>query len=161
MSSNCTNIYKRCRSAAGITQERASELLGVAPRTLSDYETGRTRPPDCAVSAMMDIYGCPELGYLHLQSGELGEKVLVSIRLPDSDGDDAMQLLAAIKLLKKAFRSLEKKAREKTVGADAGPLRGESGESQKSQKRIELARRVQKIALETELRAKKLELDAA
>ena len=45
MSGECRNIYKAARRAAGFTQERASELLGVSVRSLADYETGQRLPP--------------------------------------------------------------------------------------------------------------------
>lgn len=61
MSNDCENLYKVCRTSAGLTQEQAAELLGVAPRTLSDYENERTRVPDDIVDAMSRIYKEPRL----------------------------------------------------------------------------------------------------
>ena len=65
MSNDCENLYKVCRTSAGLTQEQAAELLGVAPRTLSDYENERTRVPDDIVDAMSRIYKAPLLAWWH------------------------------------------------------------------------------------------------
>ena len=46
MQSDCMNIYQTARKVAGLTQERAAELLGLSPRTLADYEAGLRLPPN-------------------------------------------------------------------------------------------------------------------
>ena len=40
MQNDCGNIYRSARKFAGLTQERAAELLGLSVRSLADYETG-------------------------------------------------------------------------------------------------------------------------
>ena len=67
MSQNYTTIYGRYRKAAGLTQERAAELLGVAVRSIAAWERGETVPPDQRVLAMADIYGAPTLCIEHLR----------------------------------------------------------------------------------------------
>ena len=56
MSKEDESMYARHRNAAGMTQERAAELLGVAPRTLQAWERGESTPPNARVLAMCDIY---------------------------------------------------------------------------------------------------------
>ena len=44
MESNCRNIYKNARDAAGFTQERWATFLGVSVESVRLYETGRGLP---------------------------------------------------------------------------------------------------------------------
>lgn len=37
MQNDCTNIYQSARKIAGLTRERAAELLGLSARSLADY----------------------------------------------------------------------------------------------------------------------------
>lgn len=67
MSKDYESMYARHRNAAGITQERAAELLGVAPRTLQAWERGESTPPNARVLAMCDIYCSPTLAIEHLR----------------------------------------------------------------------------------------------
>lgn len=61
------NMYGRYRRAAGMTQERAAELLGVAPRTLQAWERDKSTPPNNQVLRMCDIYGANTLAIEHLR----------------------------------------------------------------------------------------------
>ena len=61
-------MYARHRKAAGITQERAAELLGVATRTLANWEAGVYTPPDDMVARMCDAYPAPTLALEHLRA---------------------------------------------------------------------------------------------
>lgn len=61
-------MYARHRRAAGITQEKAAELLGVAVRTVSNWETGVCVPPDDKVALMCDAYPAPTLALEHLRA---------------------------------------------------------------------------------------------
>lgn len=67
MKSDCMTIYGRYRKAAGLTQERAAELLGVTVRSVAAWERGENVPPDMRVLAMSDIYGAPTLCVEHLR----------------------------------------------------------------------------------------------
>ena len=67
MNKDCKTIYARYRLAAGITREKAAELLGVAVRTLAAWEAGDSTPPDMRVLAMADIYGAPTIAIEHLR----------------------------------------------------------------------------------------------
>ena len=66
-SENYESLYARYRKGAGLTQEYAAELLGVAPRTLQAWERGESTPPNARVLAMCDIYCAPTLAIEHLR----------------------------------------------------------------------------------------------
>lgn len=66
MQDNCTNIYFAARRGAGITREKAAEMLPVSVRSLGDYENGRTVPPNDVVERMCVCYGTQYLAYQHL-----------------------------------------------------------------------------------------------
>lgn len=62
------NVYFQARKKAAAYNERlysregASELLGISPSTLADYELGITKVvPVDKVVLMADLYNCPEL----------------------------------------------------------------------------------------------------
>ena len=75
------NIYQSARLAAGITQERAADLLGIGVRTLADYETGQRLPPDTYVSSMVLNYNHIPLAAQHLRNkSELGRRVVPELR---------------------------------------------------------------------------------
>ncbi len=60
------NIYQSGRNAAGITQEKAAELLGISVDSLRDYEGGRRFPQNAVVARMIEIYGTPFLAVQHI-----------------------------------------------------------------------------------------------
>lgn len=84
MQGRCGNIYKAARKSAGLTQEQAAELLHVSVRSLAEYESGRTTPPDDVVCRMVEIYNTGYLAYLHLKnSTEVGRRFLPELHLVD------------------------------------------------------------------------------
>lgn len=84
MKSNVSNIYKKCRDNAEMNQETAVEHLFISTRSLSDYETGKTIPGDEVVCLMIELYGAPELAYLHLKENtEVGRRYLPDICLDE------------------------------------------------------------------------------
>ena len=99
MSMNCGSMYARHRNAAGITQERAAELLGVAPRTLQAWERGESTPPNTRVLAMCDIYCSPTLAIEHLRYNSIiAYDVLPPVRaVPVAQG--VCQLIGALRKL--------------------------------------------------------------
>jgi len=101
MQSQCENIYKTARKHAGLTQNEASELLFISPRTLSEYENGRLIPPDDVVAKMVEVYKTPWLAYQHLQSSSmLGQKYLPEL--------DFLDLSAAVVKLRKELNDVER-----------------------------------------------------
>ena len=70
MNERFADLAFAARMSAGLTKESAAEMLGVSPRTLSYYESGR-KIPDEVVAGMVRAYESPALGY-HFLSSELG-----------------------------------------------------------------------------------------
>lgn len=84
MQSQRKNIYRIARECAGYTREEAAELLYISTRSLADYETGKTVPPDDVVCRMIEVYGAEWLGYKHLKhSTEVGRRYLPDLELTD------------------------------------------------------------------------------
>lgn len=81
---DCGNIYRFARVTARISQEVAAELLYTSTRSLSDYESGRTTPPDDIVCAMVEVYSASWLAYEHLRvSSKVGQMFLPAIEYSD------------------------------------------------------------------------------
>jgi len=80
MSQNGKNIYQAARMAAGLTQERAAELICSSPRSIAAYEAGERIPADDIVVKMVEVYGTQFLAYQHLRSNmELARSILPEI----------------------------------------------------------------------------------
>ena len=118
MSNECENIYKLSRTTAGLTQEDAADLLGVAPRTLSDYENGHTRAPDDIVAAMTEKYNSPLLAYYHLKRYSPLGKYLPDLQEPQTHGDMAFQAIIARDELDPAVTSLKQIVADGTIDSD-------------------------------------------
>lgn len=74
-------IYQSARTAAGMTQEHAAELLNVSVRALADYEAGNRLPPDYVADKMVLTYGIVSLGAHHLRNkSELGRRFIPDLR---------------------------------------------------------------------------------
>ncbi len=74
------NIYQKARLGAGLTQERAAELIGISVESIRAYETGVRIPPDDAVTRMVEIYNTQFLAVQHLRArSELAQKVMPKI----------------------------------------------------------------------------------
>ena len=68
MESRYSNIYKTARTAAGMTQERWAEMIGVSADSVRKYEGGTCLPSDDVVARMAEISGMPVLAYWHLKN---------------------------------------------------------------------------------------------
>lgn len=68
MQNDCTNIYQSARKIAGLTQERAAELLGLSVRSLADYEAGLRLPPNDVADRMVTVYNSQLLEVQHLRN---------------------------------------------------------------------------------------------
>lgn len=74
------NIYQVAREAAGMTQERAAELIGLSVESVRSYESGKRVPGDEAVIKMVEIYGANYLAYQHLKhKTQVGNAVLPDV----------------------------------------------------------------------------------
>lgn len=84
MSQEYRNIYQIPRESAGITQEKAAELIDISVESIRAYESGKRIPPDKVVIRMIEIYGMQYLAYQHLKtSAEVGQAYLPDIDLKD------------------------------------------------------------------------------
>lgn len=82
MSETGMNIYGRYRRAAGLTQERAAELLGCAVRTLANWEGDVNTPPDSMVVRMADVYQAPTIAIEHLRATtSLARDIIPAVRV--------------------------------------------------------------------------------
>lgn len=70
------NIYQAARMAAGLTQEKAAELLNISAESIRAYETNKRIPPNQVVSDMTDIYQTPHLALQHLRMDPLARSWL-------------------------------------------------------------------------------------
>lgn len=97
MQDKSTNIYKNARTAAGLTQERWAEILGVSASAVRQYEAGEIMPADDVVLSMADYSGLQILGTWHLRlKSAVAAAVLPPVeRLPLAQA--VVQLLAAMR----------------------------------------------------------------
>lgn len=73
-------IYKTCREAAGLTQERAAELLNCGVRTLARWEGGECLPPEDIVYHMTLLYNSQYLAVEHLrQASQIAADILPAV----------------------------------------------------------------------------------
>ncbi|PKM71491.1 MAG: transcriptional regulator [Firmicutes bacterium HGW-Firmicutes-16] len=80
MMQNSKNIYQAARMAAGITQERAAELIGTSVRSVAAYESDERIPADDVVVHMTEIYGTQFLAYQHLRKNmEIARTILPEV----------------------------------------------------------------------------------
>ena len=93
------SLYARYRKAAGLTQERAAELLGVAVRTLQAWERLESPVPNARILAMVDVYSAPTLAIEHLRfTNVIAYELLPAVReLPVAQA--VCQLLSAVRRL--------------------------------------------------------------
>ena len=81
MQSDCTNIYQNARKVAGLTQERAAELLDLSPRSLADYESGLRMPPNDVADRMVTVYNSQLLAVQHLRkSTQFARELLPDVK---------------------------------------------------------------------------------
>lgn len=84
MAHGSMNIYQIARSSAGLTQEKAAELLSLSVESLRAYETDRTVPGNEIVCQMVAIYGAHHLAYQHLMySSEVARRILPNVEIKD------------------------------------------------------------------------------
>lgn len=62
------NIYQIARESAGITQEKAAELLDISVESIRAYEGFKRTPPNKIVVGMIEIYDSRYLAYQHIKN---------------------------------------------------------------------------------------------
>lgn len=102
----CTNPYQACRVASGFTQERATELLAVSIRTLSNYENNHAPVPEDVVKKMIEVYNSPSLAWQHFKHTSILGEYLTDVAPPQSYSDMVFQLILAENDLKPAVRQI-------------------------------------------------------
>ncbi len=123
MQNNGGNIYQNARRLAGLTQERAAELLNVSVRSLADYETGQRVPPNDVVDQMVMHYNSQALAVQHLRnSSDSARRLLPEVReiaLPEA----VLELINAVYDFadNKADRALIEIARDGVIDDDERP----------------------------------------
>lgn len=73
----CRNIYKAARLAAGLTQERAAEMMSISVRSMADYETGVRVPNNDVVNQMVMCYNSQLLAIQHIRSSTQTARELI------------------------------------------------------------------------------------
>lgn len=101
MSNKQESFYKTCRKLAGLTQEQASEPLGVEVRRLSDYENG-AKVPDDIVDKMAEVYNAPLLAIWHLKENSPLGRYLPNVIETQTNNDLGFQTVLANKDTDKA-----------------------------------------------------------
>lgn len=77
MAQEYRNIYQMARSAAGITQERAAEMIGVSTESMRAYEYGKRIPPEEVVFTMSEVYSAQYLMYQHARNNIIAARTLL------------------------------------------------------------------------------------
>lgn len=67
MQKNQPNIYQLARTGAGLSREKAAEVLDLSVSSVKAYETGETVPPNETVVLMTKRYGANWLPIKHLE----------------------------------------------------------------------------------------------
>jgi transcriptional regulator with XRE-family HTH domain len=84
MAHNSENIYQIARESAGMTQEKAAELIYISVESIKAYETDRRLPPNDVVAKMVEVYGSRYLAYQHLKnSNPIARDILPNIEIKD------------------------------------------------------------------------------
>ena len=89
-----TNRFKEARLRAGLSQKAAAISLGVRPPSMSDWESGKTKPTHEHLAAMASLYrttvdylvGASDINEKRpaVQDGELLDNIVTRLRdLPD------------------------------------------------------------------------------
>lgn len=77
MQQSCRNIYKAARLAAGLTQERAAEMMGLSVRSVADYEAGVRVPNNDVVNQMVMCYNSQLLAIQHIRQSTTTARELI------------------------------------------------------------------------------------
>lgn len=97
MKDDCGNIYRNARKAAGLTQERWAEYLGISPEAVRQYEGGIIMPGEDVLLRMADISGMKILPYWHLsQKSRLAAAILPELEEQQGLPEAVLALLIQI-----------------------------------------------------------------
>lgn len=96
MQNDCTNIYQAARKAAGLTQERAAELLNLSVRSLADYESGSRLLPNDVADGMVMVYNSQVLAVQHLRNSTRFARDLLPEVVPMALPEAVLTLIDAV-----------------------------------------------------------------
>ncbi len=106
------NIYQKTRTAAGITQERASEVIGISVESIRAYESGNRIPPDNVVLRMIEVYNAQFLAVQHLREKSKIARDLI----PDIEPQDIPS--AILKVYKEVNDFMKRRDELIEIGSD-------------------------------------------
>lgn len=112
------NIYRACREAAGLTRERASELLEwISPDRIDRIERGSMPHPD-EVLRMSECYGKPELcNYYCTHFCQIGQLLVPEVQSKDL-ANIVLELLSTLNTLDKEKTRLIEITADGVISAD-------------------------------------------
>ena len=117
MNERCADLAFKARHCAGLTREKAAELLGIAPRTLAYYEGGRDIP-DEIIAKMVMAYKSPELGY-HYLSNDLETGRIILPRLEAAGiSSSALRLRVVMRKAAAVIELIEEICQDDVITAD-------------------------------------------
>lgn len=70
----------KAREYAGLTQEKAAELLGISVRTLAHYESNQSKPKMERMNTIVELYQDEQLGYQYILTFDLGKRLFGGIK---------------------------------------------------------------------------------
>lgn len=114
MQGGYANVYQTARKAAGYTQEHAAELLGVCVRSLANYESGVSVPPNDVVERMVIHYNNISLAYQHLHE----TNALMARVVPQLEQRNVLEVAVRIYLRMKRFNECNSVDRLMSIAAD-------------------------------------------
>lgn len=119
MYERCAEIAFTARHSAGLTREKAAEILGIAPRTLAYYEGGRDIP-DEIIAKMVQAYGSPELGYHYLSNDlQTGRMILPRIEAAGVSSS-ALRLRVVMRRVAAVIEIIEEICQDDVITTDEG-----------------------------------------
>ena len=118
MSSTFTKALIQARKDARLTQEQAAKRIGVALRTMANYEAGRI-PSDPLVAKMVQVYDCWPLAYAYLSlESATGRIIIPKIEQIPGIAAGAMQLRISMKQSAMMFDPLENICCDDVISGD-------------------------------------------
>lgn len=116
------NIYQIARSAKGLTQERAAELIDISVESVRAYESGRVIPPTSVVLHMIDVYEYPVLALQHLRnSSDLANCLLPDLQDGTTLSEAVLGLLSSMDEFDAIAKDLRSIAKDNVIDESERP----------------------------------------
>lgn len=119
MNERCAEMAFKARHCAGLTRECASEILGIAPRTLAYYEGGRDIP-DEIIARMVMAYKSPELGYHYLSNDLKTGRLILPPLEAAGISSSALRLRVVMRRATAVIELIEEICQDDVITADEG-----------------------------------------